>query len=675
MTQEQKDAYMAQQRASSNMSAAERKAASEAQGYVGAGARTGLIGAAGTTPVQVPVETPSVPRNLDAEAATVKQLGTVPQTEAEKAEMVLATYGDNIPTEFQDLMDRYNSLQGTTNQAAFSQFGQDLTAAGQEAAAFQGAVDEQAGQIPGELGILQEALRLKSGVGNQPLGESDIFKQAGVGGYGALSSSLAAHGAEMDFKYTSFANMVNQAAKFQYGENAKYAAQAKSALDQFAILQDSFRYEQGRLDDIAARAEAVQNELYIYGEKLKMDAAYEDAKNSSQSLGNSTELTTEQAQQIFQIPGQSRYREAGEWECGEGYNRITDGEKVGSDYSTKMSAVTKRDAPEVGNGLVLPLTAKGQGLTTGHVETVISIDNGLIQTVSWNRRGDGQQTLETYTIEELNDLYGENWGFTDSRLKPEYQQSLADMSGESTDKYSYTSFYQQAIADGQSPESAAAFADKQYAASQSFSTIDQANKYYQYAKMIPEEMTYAKVTADMTDAELEAYAENNGYFVKKLQQYDPDDVLTAQIVNELFTTPEERQLFLAQARWVGGKLRGESGAAISIGEYLNEGQQFWPQKGDDAAMIKEKEKARENILDSLYNISGLHGQKLIDEMMSQQETEPQEEEDPLVSEYKSAEVANDPDYEEAKKSWDGVPADAPSDWETYVKNLQSKLGQ
>lgn len=145
------------------------------------------------------------------------------------------------------------------------------------------------------------------------------------------------------------------------------------------------------------------------------------------------------AKGIFTLSGPTRITESsfagqdGKKQCGEAYNDFTEGARVGSDYygsGGKMAAVTKRDKPEVGNGLVLPLTDRNGELTTGHIETVIAVNpvTGVIQTVSYNRDGNGSQTFETYSVDELNSKYKENWGFTSSTLKPKYADQVGKVS-------------------------------------------------------------------------------------------------------------------------------------------------------------------------------------------------------------------------------------------------------
>jgi hypothetical protein len=81
------------------------------------------------------------------------------------------------------------------------------------------------------LRVLQEAIKTKTGVAKAPIGESEIFKSAGVGGIGALSASLATRGEEILTNAANFQNALStmsgqykdmaQTALFAYQEKAK----------------------------------------------------------------------------------------------------------------------------------------------------------------------------------------------------------------------------------------------------------------------------------------------------------------------------------------------------------------------------------------------------------------------------------------------------------------------
>ena len=159
-------------------------------------------------------------------------------------------------------------------------------------------------------------------------------------------------------------------------------------------------------------------------ERLEYDKADLELRIAEAEASEYTQaLPQETTKDIFNLPGHGKWNTGeGEWQCAEGSNRITDGPKLGSAYSDKFKYVTKKTNPQIGNQLVIPYGPKD----IGHVGTVISFNPivNTIQTVEWNHNGDGKQTVETYNIDELNNKYRDQWGFTDSKLKSEYSKKL-----------------------------------------------------------------------------------------------------------------------------------------------------------------------------------------------------------------------------------------------------------
>ena len=76
----------------------------------------------------------------------------------------------------------------------------------------------------------------------------------------------------------------------------------------------------------------------------------------------------------------------------------------------------------------------------GHAETVIGVNGDTIYTVSWNRKGDGAQSFETYSVKDLQNKYGDKWGFTDSTLKAEYAAALGGMLGTPEERIAETNY-------------------------------------------------------------------------------------------------------------------------------------------------------------------------------------------------------------------------------------------
>ena len=163
--------------------------------------------------------------------------------------------------------------------------------------------------------------------------------------------------------------------------------------------------------------------------KLEMEIA---KRTDAESRGTSgafdmSEIPSNELLNAIGLTGASKYGHGeAKRECGEAHNDFTTGDRtMGSLYKDKMDDVTKTDNPEQGNALVLPLTSGGV-LKYGHVETVLDYNQGsdVVTTISYNRDLHGTPEIRTYKVSDLQSKYGDNWGFTDSKLKPEYANSL-----------------------------------------------------------------------------------------------------------------------------------------------------------------------------------------------------------------------------------------------------------
>lgn len=167
-------------------------------------------------------------------------------------------------------------------------------------------------------------------------------------------------------------------------------------------------------------------------ERLQYDKAALELKIAqAENSDYNWDVPDEVIKDVFYQPGKGDYGNGeGKRQCGEAYNDITDGPKVGDSYASKMAIVTKQDNPMVGNALVIPIGSAA----TGHIETVIESNpiSGTLKTVSWNRDGKGSQTIQTYSVDELKNKYGSNWGFSDSKLKEKYSSKLSEVNTIST---------------------------------------------------------------------------------------------------------------------------------------------------------------------------------------------------------------------------------------------------
>ena len=331
-------------------------------------------------------------------------------------------------------------------------------------------------------------------------------------------------------------------------------------------------------------------------------------------------------------------------QCGQFVND-TLGIGVGDDLASKMAYVDQSIlVPVAGMGFV---TDRGMtlanGKNTGHTGIVEYYNSvtGMVGVADVNYNGDGLALHHEIPLAEFK-AGTNNGGFMP------LQENSTPISGE----FSYSSYYDQALAEGRSIESAEKYANDMVKSSSTWANEFSQKQYIQYTMLVPEEKTYVEKTEGMDDAQLEDYAENNGAFAQDLINREPDDEITTQMLNEFFTNPEERALALAQKRWVAAKLRGESGAAITVSEYIDAMQSFWPQSGDDAEEIRRKEDRRNEYVGGVKDALDLYGKKLLSEKEKTEQSSTSaaaaeaDAKKAAVDEYNALEQQNNPDYQE-----------------------------
>lgn len=84
-----------------------------------------------------------------------------------------------------------------------------------------------------------------------------------------------------------------------------------------------------------------------------------------------------------------------------------------------------------------------------------------------------------------------------------------------------------------------------------------------------------------------------------------NDIISDKL-NEI-KDPVGRAIAQAEMQWIQNVLRGESGAAISLGEYKTKGAAFFPRPGDSAELIKNKKLARQVQVNNLIVQGGPQG--------------------------------------------------------------------
>ena len=136
--------------------------------------------------------------------------------------------------------------------------------------------------------VLENALNAKSNVTNQPLGQSDLFKQAGLDNMATLQQSIAQRGQEMNDKYNSFKSTISDAAAPQ--------------LERYKMIMDNYNTQVARFDTINKDARDYEHVLARDAQQHKWDQEnlaaahkWELEKNASDPL-RALEIKLKQAE-------------------------------------------------------------------------------------------------------------------------------------------------------------------------------------------------------------------------------------------------------------------------------------------------------------------------------------------------------------------------------------------
>ncbi len=141
---------------------------------------------------------------------------------------------------------------------------------------------------------LEDALRAKGQIGDQPLGESEIFKAAGVSGYEVLSQSLNQHLNEIDFKYDSFTKELSRVSGSMVDAYNTTASTYKVLRDEYkektdqlqSIMTDLMNHEQAI--DLMNRQAAINMEAKRLSASLSGGGGSGGGGGSAGSAGSST---------------------------------------------------------------------------------------------------------------------------------------------------------------------------------------------------------------------------------------------------------------------------------------------------------------------------------------------------------------------------------------------------
>lgn len=124
------------------------------------------------------------------------------------------------------------------------------------------------------LNVLQEAIKTKTQSAKAPIGTSEIFKQAGVDGFGALAQSLSARGTEISTNATDFKNIINSM-------SGTYKDMAETAKTRYEAARDAYNTE-------VTRIQKIQDDLRDNEQQIKLVKLQHDLQADLERVRNST---------------------------------------------------------------------------------------------------------------------------------------------------------------------------------------------------------------------------------------------------------------------------------------------------------------------------------------------------------------------------------------------------
>lgn len=260
------------------------------------------------------------------------------------------------------------------------------------------------------LGVLQEALRIKSGVGNLELGQSELYSKLGIpttgqAGMATLSQSLAERANEMQRMGQSFSQTVANIASAESDAYTLALNQYNLFNDQVTKAQDTmfemYKYqtqsliEKAQLKILENEANGIITDPIKLAELAALQQEYYQTTGTGQVYmpGTTGKYTVTQGNNSITVgvtDGQGF--ENGRGQCGEFVNDAL-GTKFSDLYTDKIKLINS-STPVVGAAFVMETNS-----IYGHVGIVESINaDGTMNIVESNWTGDETVTRRTIPI-------------------------------------------------------------------------------------------------------------------------------------------------------------------------------------------------------------------------------------------------------------------------------------
>jgi hypothetical protein len=123
------------------------------------------------------------------------------------------------------------------------------------------------------LPVLEQALKQAGGMTEMSLGESDLFKAAGLTGFATLAQSLGERMEEMDRKTESFRSVLRDTFAGFQGTNQTFLDTHRNAIEAYESINDEYKFVANQLFELEKQRIDFENDIMLLNEKARIDAA------------------------------------------------------------------------------------------------------------------------------------------------------------------------------------------------------------------------------------------------------------------------------------------------------------------------------------------------------------------------------------------------------------------
>jgi len=279
--------------------------------------------------------------------------------------------------------------------------------------------------------------------------------------------------------------------------------------------------------------------------------------------------------------------------------------KYGSSYESKYRN-RNSDVPSMGSVFISTLGANGH---CGFVED-IDYENGTATLYDMNRYGKNMANRRTVPLDTLATTEGIT----------AYENIALSAKENVGEKTQVELWEQDAIGLGiTNSKDIKEFVDTKIKDASGDLNEVQAKKFTAYVGMKPENDLYNEITEELDQVEFANALNALSRAAEKAGEQGLLSDWSDDFVRGFSSDETVQRALLSEKRWIEAKLREESSAAISVGEYLGNGNQFFPRPNNTEQVFKDKKAARERVTESKFGAAGTAGQISATKLLKKQE--------------------------------------------------------